>query len=313
MKAFWTDLFLILILGIVLASFVPSPPKQEDVPETTEVPPITHSRSIPVRFGNNVKEMDLEDYIVGAVFGEMPVWFEEEALKAQAVAARTFALKACETGGKHGDGSICTDSACCQAYREPAEAADTIRRAVYDTAGQVLTYEGELIDAVYFSCSGGSTEDAAAVWGQEVPYLQSVDSPGEEAAAAYFQERSFSRKELEEKLGVKLQGQPNQWFQEMAYTAGGGVETVRIGGQRWTGVELRRLLGLTSTRFVVEPERNAVRLCIYGYGHRVGMSQYGADAMAAAGADYRQILLHYYFDTELTDCAEIADEKDCNQ
>lgn len=311
LKAFWTDLFLILVLGILLASFFPSLPiQQEDLMEPTEIQPVPRSRSIPVRFDTQVKEMDLEEYIVGAVFGEMPVWFEEEALKAQAVAARTFALKAYETGGKHGDSSICIDPGCCQAYREPSEDVEAIRRAVYETAGQVLTYEGGLIDAVYFSCSGGSTEDAAAVWGQEVPYLQSVDSPGEEAAAAYFQERRFSRRELEEKLGIKLEEEPNLWFQKMIYTAGGGVETVQIGGKNWTGVELRSLLELTSTRFVVEPEKEAVRLCIFGYGHRVGMSQYGADAMAAGGSDYRQILAHYYSDTELTNYSEIANKKD---
>lgn len=301
MKAFWTDFILMLVLGILLASFIPNPPKQrEDVPEPSEVQPITPSWSIPVRFETRVKEMDLEEYLVGAVLGEMPEWFEKEALKAQAVAARTFALKAYETGGKHGDGSVCIDPGCCQAYREPSGDVDLIRKAVYETAGQVLTYEGELIDAVYFSCSGGSTEDAAAVWGQEVPYLQSVDSPGEEDAAAYFRERRFSRQELEKNLEVELSGKPGTWFQQIVYTAGGGVENVQIGGKSWTGVELRRVLGLSSTRFKVEPEADSVLLYIYGYGHRVGMSQYGADAMAAAGADYREILSHYYSDTKLT-------------
>ena len=137
-------------------------------------------------------EEALEHYLVGVVLAEMPALFEEEALKAQAVVARTYARKVWQTGGKHKDGSVCVDPSCCQGWRSPegylAEGGteddlEKVRRAVNTTSGQVLTYGDELIEATYFSCSGGRTEDAAAVWGQSFPYLKAVDSPGEEHAA----------------------------------------------------------------------------------------------------------------------------------
>ena len=131
--------------------------------------------------------MKMNDYLTEVLLGEMPAEFEMEALKAQAVAARTYTAKAAITGGKHGDGSVCSDSACCQAYLPQEtylmlggteENLEKINKAVLETTGLVLAYDGNLIEATYFSCSGGSTEDAAAVWGTEYPYLQAVASPG---------------------------------------------------------------------------------------------------------------------------------------
>lgn len=286
------------IIGILfcLLFFGKHPVQEEQVRETAVG---ASEQQILVRFATGAEWMNLEEYLVGAVYGEMPAQFEEEALKAQAVAARTFALKAARTGGKHGDTGVCTDAACCQAYRTPDGEAEPIRQAVLQTEGEVLTYQGEMIDAVYFSCSGGSTEDAVAVWGQEVPYLQSVDSPGEEGAGAYLCQRRFGREELEEALGVTLSEEPEQWFRNPVYTEGGGISVVEAGGKVWTGVELRRLLGLRSTKIRLHQEGQTLVITTYGYGHRVGMSQYGADAMAAGGADYRQILAHYYTGTEL--------------
>ena len=144
-------------------------------------------------------ELTLEDYLVGVVLGEIPADFEAEALKAQAVAARTYTRKAMATGGKHGKGFLCRDAACCQAYWDPADFLDrggsrqeleTVREAVRDTDDQVLTYNGELIEATFFSCSGGRTEDALAVWGTDYPYLRSIDSPG---TAVHFPGRSWRR------------------------------------------------------------------------------------------------------------------------
>jgi stage II sporulation protein D len=163
-----------------------------------------------------------------------------EAKKAQAVAARTFARKAFLTGGKHGDGSVCEESACCQAWLTAEsylqmggseKALAQARAAVDATSGYVLTYEGELIEATYFSCSGGSTEDAVAVWGSEYPYLVSVDSPGEEDAVHHRDTVTFTKQELEDRLDVKLSGAPNNWFQAAAYTQGGGIRSIEIGGK----------------------------------------------------------------------------------
>ena len=256
-----------------------------------------------------VAEENLETYLVGVVLGEMPASFEEEALKAQSVVARTYARKAYAMGGKHGDGSVCTDSGCCQAYISPddylqqggrPEDVEKIQDAVYATAGQVLTYEGELIEATYFSCSGGSTEDAVAVWGKSFPYLQVVESPGEEYATHYQDAAVFTPQQLEEKLGIILEGNPGTWVSAISYTAGGSVDAIALGGVFFSGIEMRQKLDLRSTAFSVEASRDAVTFTTKGYGHRVGMSQYGADAMAKTGSTYQQILTHYYRGTSLT-------------
>lgn len=262
-----------------------------------------------VRTGETVTEMDMERYITQVVLAEMPASFEPEALKAQSVAARTYAQKAALTGGKHGDGSVCTEASCCQGYL-PVEAylekggtqesAQKVASAVEATSGYVLTYEGELIEATYFSCSGGSTEDAAAVWGTDYPYLRSVSSPGEEGAERYTQTLSFTPEEFQRALGRSISGSPKGWFSITTYTEGGGVAAMTVGGETYSGTELRALLGLRSTAFQVEADDTSIDITTRGYGHRVGLSQYGADAMAVAGSSYSQILAHYYPGTVLT-------------
>lgn len=147
------------------------------------------------------------------------------------------------------------------------------------TSGWVLTYEGELIEATYFSCSGGSTEDAAAVWGTEFPYLQAVASPGEEKAAHYTDTVRLSAEAFQDALGVTLSGSPGSWFRDVTYTDGGGIDTIVIGGTSYKGTSLRSALGLRSTAFSISTTEDTVTITTRGYGHRVGMSQYGADAM----------------------------------
>ena len=279
-------------------------------PEPVRVSTVEDTVSWPVKVctGETVTEMDMDRYITRVVLAEMPASFEPEALKAQSVAARTYAEKASVTGGKHGDGSVCTDSACCQGYiTEEAylekggtqESVDKVASAVEETSSFVLTYEGELIEATYFSSSGGSTEDAAAVWGTEYPYLRSVSSPGEENAVHYTQRLSFTPEEFQRALGRKLTGSPEGWFTITTYTEGGGVAAMTIGGETYVGTELRSMLGLRSTAFTVEASTSQITITTKGYGHRVGMSQYGADAMAVAGNSFREILAHYYPGTEL--------------
>ena len=256
----------------------------------------------------SIMSMELENYVVGVVLGEMPAEFEVEALKAQAVVARTYTLKRRDEGIRHPLGAVCVNPDCCQAYVSPEsylsqggtqENLNKIIRAVEGTSGQILTYEGALIEATYFSCSGGRTEDAAAVWGGEVPYLQSVDSPGEEYASKYIAEVYFDREALEKKLDIDLHGSPESWIRGITYTEGGGVASLTIGGDRFTGVELRKLLELNSTAFSVTVKENGLLLTTLGHGHRVGMSQYGADAMALSGKTYDQILLYYYQGTRI--------------
>ncbi len=247
-----------------------------------------------------VAEMPLEEYILGVVLGEMPASFEEEALKAQAVVARTYTVRA----KHHENADICTDHTCCQAYcapkdyTGPASALEKVRKAVKDTAGEIVTYQGQPIEATYFSCSGGRTEDAVAVWGQDVPYLQAVDSPGEEKAANYLKTTSMTAGAFAHAFGG-LSGLPSNWIGEITYTKGGGVDTIQIGGTVYKGTQVRQILDLRSTAFVITVVGSSVTITTKGSGHRVGMSQYGADAMAVSGSDYEAILAHYYPGTKL--------------
>lgn len=265
------------------------------------------------REDGQTQELDMDTYLTGVLLAEVPASFHPEAKKAQAVAARTFTRKAWVTGGKHGDGSVCTDPACCQAYIEPQkylenggteEAVEQARAAAVDTAGYVLTYDGALIESTYFSCSGGSTEDAVAVWGADYPYLRGTQSPGEENAAHYIDTVRFTKSEFAKALDVTLTGEPDSWIGFTTYTSGGGVNTMRIAGQEFQGTELRKLLGLRSTAFTVTADGEGVTITTRGYGHRVGMSQYGADAMAESGSTYAEILVHYYQGTQLEVCVD---------
>lgn len=250
-----------------------------------------------------VKKLDMDTYLTGVLLGELPASFEDETLIAQAIVARTYAMKRKDMGTKHPQGAVCMNSSCCQAYCSPEtyilkggkqETVLRFRNAVWISKGMVLTYQGELIEATYFSCSGGRTEDAQAVWGTDVPYLQAVDSPGEEGASHYTDQIKMSAKEFASCLGVELTGTPASWFGNVTYTSGGGVETIVIGGVSYGGVELREKLNLYSTAFSFAAVGNNVHIFTRGFGHRVGMSQYGADAMAASGCGYQEILSHYY-------------------
>ena len=191
-------------------------------------------------------DMALDAYLQRVLLGEMPASFEPEALKAQAVAARTYTVKHRE---KH-NGKLCTDSTCCQAFCDDGvfaafseEDRERAAAALRETDGLVLTYEGALIDATFFSCSGGRTEDALAVWGTDVPYLCSVASPGEEAAQYDRDSVSFSREALEAALDISLGEDKGSWVGAATFTEGDGVETMEMGGQRFTGVYLRKALG----------------------------------------------------------------------
>lgn len=322
MKQIWKELamaaFMALILpGLLACLFLdyekkePSGPVLPDETQTQaaeEKAPV-HLTMYLRRDGNEPEPMDMDEYLTGVLLAEMPASFEDAAKQAQAVVARTFAQKAAVTGGKHGDGSVCAESACCQAYIAPEsyiaqggtwEAADSARQAVAATSGYVLTYEGTLIEATYFSCSGGSTEDAVAVWGTDFPYLRATDSPGEENAAHYTDTVRFTGTEFQEKLGESLSGTPASWLGAVTYTAGGGVASMKIGGESYPGTRLRSLLGLRSTAFTMAAQGDIITVTTRGFGHRVGMSQYGADAMAMQGSGFREILAHYYQGTELT-------------
>ena len=259
-------------------------------------------REVTVSVEGTERRMALSDYLCGVLMGEMPGSFPLEALKAQAVAARTYTLQRLEAGGALSD-----DPAECQAFCDPDQAGtkygeqadavmEKLRRAVEETDGQVMIYDGTLITATYFSCSGGRTESAQAVWGSSVPYLLSVDGPGEEDADSFESRMELTRSELMERLEI-----PDTEIREITYTEGGGVETMTIGGRSFSGVELRQRLGLRSTNVRIDISGDTVTVDVKGFGHRVGMSQYGAKAMAERGQSYREILAWYYTGAELTE------------
>ena len=322
MNEFWKDVGIAVTMGLLVpavllagvVSMAESPPErmeetQPTIMETLPAEGMLQMEVAVLQKDGEVAQLPLNTYLTGVVLAEMPVSFEDEALKAQAVVARTYTLRAVSGSAKHMDTAVCTDSTCCQGYLSVEEFlakggkesdAARILELVEATENQVLTYDGKLIEATYFSCSGGRTEDAVAVWGTDVPYLRSVESPGEEQATHYTDKSQMTGEELSSKLGLKLTGNPAAWFGCTTYTAGGGVAEMEIGGQVFTGTQLRKLLGLRSTAFSVSVERNQITIISKGYGHRVGMSQYGADAMAATGSDYAQILQYYYQGTALT-------------
>lgn len=259
-------------------------------------------------------EMTMEAYLCRVLPAEMPPSFEPEALKAQAVAARTYTCQAQLSSQKH-DGALCTDSRCCQAYSTDAqlenlsqEEREKIQQAVTDTDGLILTYQGAPIEATFFSSSGGRTEDAAAVWGRDYPYLRSVESPGEEESPYKESSVFYYKEELEELLDISLGEDWGKWVGEISYTSGGGVDRLVLGDRSFSGTYLRKMLGLNSTAFTAEPEHDGICFTTSGYGHRVGMSQYGANAMAEDGADFKEILSHYYGGTILLNYSEFVEE-----
>ncbi len=297
------------------AQKVDIPQKRQDYVLVVEEPKAEH----PLRLLDDGKilTLDLEEYLVGVVLSEMPASFELEALKAQAVAARTFTCKQMHSG-KHTDADVCSSSACCQAWTS----TDALRekfgsdakrilskgeQAVRQTKGEVLLYNGALIDATYFSCSGGRTEPAAAVWGSDVPYLQSVVSYGEEDAprdtsVVEVPLGEFCRKV--EAAGAVLGELPGKWIGDIQYTDGGGILQMTIGGKCFTGTQMRELFSLNSTKFSLSINAKSIRFDVRGFGHGVGMSQYGAEHMAQEGYPYHTILQYYYRGTQIKNLSQ---------
>ena len=258
----------------------------------------------------------MSDYLWRAVAAEMPASFEADALRAQAVCARTYSLWKLTAKSHEADGAdICADSSCCQAYLSPEDAAQKweenaeafslkIAGAVADTDGQVLTYGGAPIQAVFFSSADGQTADAAEVWGRSLPYLVPVDSPEGDEVPNYHSTVTLTADEVRSLaegagLGCDLSGGPSTWFANLTRTASGRVDSVDLGGISLSGGACRNLFSLRSASFDVAETDGVFTFSVTGYGHGVGMSQYGANAMARAGSSWQEILAHYYTGAEL--------------
>lgn len=264
---------------------------------------------------NTTKTMEIEEYLRGVVAAEMPASFEKEALKAQAVAARSYALYRMENPtAEHPQAAVCTDFSHCKAYKtdvelktgwgsKSSEYSDKIAQAVYQTAGEVITYNGEVAMAVFHSQAGsGRTENSKDVWGGEVPYLISVESHGENTAPNFYSTAIFPFSEFKEKLLSKNGGvviNSPEDIGEIQVSEGGSVKSIKIGGIEFTGRDIRSLFGLRSSCFKIKADESNVTFEVTGYGHGVGMSQYGANTMAKEGYNYIQILTHYYTGTKI--------------
>lgn len=255
--------------------------------------------------------MDLEEYILGVVAGEMPASYETEALKAQAVAARSFVAQKIESGSgcsRHAAADVCLDSSHCQAYLSPEARRERwgedfslyeekLRLAVQDTRALVAFYDGRPIRALYHASSGGQTEDVLAVFQMDLPYLAGVSSPGEEETGNFENTLMLSRSEVANRLaplGKVSAKKLEKQLEVLQRSDSGRVLTIRVGQNEVSGREFRSALGLNSTCFTLEYTDSSILFHTRGYGHGVGMSQAGANAMAKDGADFEEILLHYY-------------------
>nr|WP_162990857.1 stage II sporulation protein D [Maliibacterium massiliense] len=277
---------------------------------------IATSVAVYVKSQNKLIQMDLEDYLCGVVSAEMPASYEPEALKAQAVAARTYTVRkiAALGGGPCGavlGAEICSNPAHCQAYLTDDELRSRwgasydanharIVQAVKDTRGLILTYEGKPITALYHANSGGATEDSEKAFSQALPYLRSVSSPGEDAYPSYQSQKVLARAEA---AAIIKQNKPEanvtaeniqETFTITARTASGRVDTASVGGVSVRGTALRDWFSLRSTNFEMAFDDQNLTFNVKGYGHGVGMSQNGANAMAQGGSSYAAILTHYY-------------------
>ena len=279
------------------------PKREEKVEIKDEVKAPVHEEVVDnniyvsVRRGGSIVKIELEDYITGVVGAEMPASFNVEALKAQAVIARTYALKAISRG------SILSDNESSQSYKSNDQLKslwgssfnayfNKVRGAVDSTRGVYLTYNGNYIEAVNHSTSNGRTEDARNVWGNSFPYLVSVSSQYDNSNPSFLKSVSFSYSDISKKLDVIVTSDTD--FIINGRTSGDRVASISVGEVTFSGVEFRNKLGLRSADFDIEKNDSGITIFTRGYGHGVGMSQYGANGMAKAGSGYRDILLHYY-------------------
>jgi stage II sporulation protein D len=316
-----------VLLPVAVAKPAPSPapaevsasPSPEPSPSPSPRGTLDAAETVMLVRNGAAESLPLDEYLAGVVAAEMPASFEPAALEAQCVAARTYARYRAAQGA-HG-GGLCADPACCEAYLGEAELRarwgedfeanmEKIRAAVAATDGLVMTYGGEPIFAAFHSSSPGRTEDCAAVWGGGTPYLVSVETPETaETVPGFREEKSMTAAEFKNTALAALPGAvfvsgPEGWLSDAEYTPSGRLASVRVGSVRVTGTELRRIFSLRSACVTWSVSEESVTFTTEGYGHGVGMSQYGANELAKAGRSAAEILAHYYPGAELVKIVE---------
>lgn len=265
-----------------------------------------------------VEELDLDSYLYGVVSSEMPANFEMEALKAQAVSARTYTIYQIKNGSKHENADLCNNSAHCQAWiskeNRMARWEEDLREeywkkivtAVNETKGKIILYNNEPINALFHSNSGGSTETSLNVWGGDFPYFQVVETSGEEAYTSYNSETQITKDELitimlEKYSEFKIDFSKEDCIKIVEYTDSGRIKKMQIGNIELSGVEARKLFNLKSAKFNFEINGDVIKFIVTGYGHGVGLSQCGSDALAKQGKNYEEIIKYYYKDVEISE------------
>jgi stage II sporulation protein D len=276
-----------------------TPTPTQETPKLVEDKPIIESdiKVTLYRYNGTIEQISLEEYVIGVVAAEMPALFHSEALRAQAVAARTYALK------RVNENKVLTDNNSHQVYKDNNQLKtqwgnnyetyyNRIKSAVLDTKGETVKHNGRYIDALYHSTSNGKTENAAEVWSNSYSYLVSINSPWDLNAPSYLRNTTLPINTVSQSLGVILSEE--SLIEVVERTQGNSVKTIKIDDNVFTGKFIREKLNLRSTDFDIKIEGNNVVFTTRGYGHGVGMSQYGANGMAKDGYTYKQILTHYY-------------------
>ncbi|QAY68572.1 stage II sporulation protein D [Paenibacillus protaetiae] len=270
-----------------------------------------------------IESVPLETYVKGAVAGEMPIDFEPEALKAQAIAARTYIVRRLEKNDRSGvpvAGADVTDTEQHQMYvplsrlgsnwPEAQREADLAKlsKAVEDTKGLVVAYGDEPIEAVFFSTSNGYTENSEDYWQESIPYLRSVASPWDkELSPAYKETVTFTLSDFYSKLGISPAGKSKSpAIKVLKWTDGKRIAEVRIAGREFSGREVREKLELASAQFAWKVKGDSIVITTYGSGHGIGMSQWGADGMAKEGRSAEQILAYYYTGTKVEQASKLV-------
>lgn len=270
---------------------------------------------------NKIEKIDIEKYLYGVLSSEMPSTFDEEALKAQAIAARTYVIYKMEnniTSG-HKNSAVCTNSAHCQAYTSYEDLKKIkgedwiksdyvkVKKAVDDTKGQIVTYEKKAILPLYFSTSSGKTENSEDVFSTQYPYLVSVDSPYEQNSPKYSTTYSIKKskfikciKNIYPQINISLDKLDKE-VNIVDRTDGGCVKIIEVGNIKISGTDMRKILNLNSANFTINYDNDKMNFTVKGYGHGVGMSQWGAEGMAKKGYKYYDILFHYFKGTDIKD------------
>ena len=316
--------FIPILFGFLSSSSMAENNNKVEKVKNTKLVDVVNLKEVEVYISreNKVEKVPLEEYVLSVVSSEMPATFHEEALKAQSILARTFVINKLITGCNNiKEGNIC-DTTHCQAYlninekkkawgKEGDEYLKKLKKVVKETEGKVLSYNDQLVKyPQYFSTSSGNTEDAVAVFSEDVPYLKSVQSPGEEISPKYESEISISISDFKGKIkksipNSNLGNNITEEVKILSRNKGGTVDDIKIGDATIKVKEFRKIFGLNSANFTLEVLEDKINIKCLGYGHGVGMSQWGANVMAKEGSKYDEILEHYFKGSKIEESNEV--------